>query len=40
MSQRLPFRNLEPTFCSGLFDDPLLQMEFAWRAYRDPGATE
>jgi ribonuclease Z len=24
MSFRLPFRNLEPTFCSGLFDDPLL----------------
>jgi len=24
MSLRFPFRNLEPTFCSGLFDDPLL----------------
>lgn len=24
MSLRLPFRNLEPSFCSGLFDDPLL----------------
>lgn len=24
MNLRLPFRNLEPTFCSGLFDDPLL----------------
>jgi len=23
-SQRLPFRYLEPTFCSGLFDDPVL----------------
>jgi len=24
MSLRFPFRNLEPTFCSGLLDDPLL----------------